>query len=195
MEVRTVGGETGEVGSYLTGAIVIPVRPLAPNTTYTAEVTLAPNGELPAEQHRWTFRTGPANPSGVWPLGPSSPREALPPQRRISKLRITPRAFTDGRHHPGARITYFDSGSATTTFVVYRSGPGVLVGAQCASTASAAHGRRCSRLSRIYSFSHRDRPGRNSLRLTGRYGHRWLARGKYVLAVSGFTSISFTVHS
>jgi len=69
------------------------------------------------------------------------------------------------------------------------------LGAQCASTASAAHSRRCSRLSRIYSFSHRDRPGRNSLRLTGRYGHRWLAPGKYVLAVIGFTSISFTVHS
>jgi hypothetical protein len=195
VEVRTVGGETGEVGSYLTGAIVIPVKPLAPNATYTAEVTLAPNGELPAEQHRWTFRTGPANPSGVWPVGHSSPRDALPPQRRISKLRITPRAFTDGRRHPGARITYLDSGSATTSFVVYRSGPGVLVGAQCASTVSAAHSRRCSRLSRIYSFSHRDRPGRNSLRLTGRYGHRWLAPGKYVLAVIGFTSISFTVHS
>jgi hypothetical protein len=163
------------VGSYLTGAIVIPVKPLAPNATYTAEVTLAPNGELPAEQHRWTFRTGPANPSGVWPLWDISPREALPPRRRISKLRISPRAFTDGGRYSGARITYLDSGSGTTSFVVYRSGPGVLVGAQCASAASAAHNRRCSRLSRIYSFSHRDRPGRNSLRLTGRYGHRRLA--------------------
>jgi len=195
VEVRTVGGETGEVGSYLTGAIVIPVKPLAPNATYTAEVTLAPNGELPAEQHRWTFRTGPANPSGVWPLWEISPREALPPRRRISKLRITPRAFTDGGRYSGARITYLDSGSGTTSFVVYRSAPGVLVGAQCASAASAAHNRRCSRLSRIYSFSHRDRPGRNSLRLTGRYGQRRLTPAKYLLAVIGFTSISFTVHS
>jgi hypothetical protein len=194
VEVRTVGGETREVGSYLTGAIVIPVKPLASNATYTAEVTLAPNGELPAEQHRWTFRTGPANPSGVWPLWDISPREARPPQRRISKLRITPRAFADGGRQSGARITYLDSGSGTTSFVVYRRAPGVLVGAQCASAASAAH-RRCSRLSRMYAFSHRDRAGRNSLRLTGRYGHRRLASGKYVLAVIGFTSISFTVHS
>ena len=105
VEVRTVGGETGEVGSYLTGAIVIPVKPLAPNTTYTAEVTLAPNGELPAEQHRWTFRTGPANPSGVWPLGRGSPRDALPPQRRISKLRDHPEGV-HGRQTPPRRADH-----------------------------------------------------------------------------------------
>ena len=194
VEVRTIGGETREVGSYLTGSMVIPVKPLAPNANYTAEVTLAANGGLPAETHRWSFRTGPANPGGTWPVGHSSPREALPPQRRVSKLRITPRTFAEGGRHFGARITYLDSGSGTTSFVVYRSGSRMLVGTQCVSTTSAARGKRCSRLSRIYSFSHRDRPGRNSLRLTGRYGHHHLAPGKYVLAVIGFTSISFAVH-
>ncbi len=181
VEVRTIGGETNEVGPYLSGAIIIPVESLAPNTTYTAEVTLAPNGELPAEQHSWTFHTGLANPGGVWPLGRRSPREALPLRRRISKLRVTPRAFTDGRRHSGARIIYLDSGSGTTSFVVYRSGPGVLVGAQCAPTASAPRSKRCSRLSRIYSFSRRDRVGRNSVALTGRYGRRALAAGDYRL--------------
>jgi hypothetical protein len=194
VEVRTVGGETGEVGSYLTGAIVIPVKPLEPNASYTAEVTLAANGGLPAETHRWSFRTGPANPGGVWPVGHSSAREVLPPRRRISKLTLTPRTFADGRHHSGTRVTYLDSGSGRTGFVVYRRTAGMFVGAQCAS-ATVARGGRCTRLSRIYSFSHRDRPGKNSLRLTGHYGHSWLAAGKYVLAVIGFTSISFTVRS
>jgi hypothetical protein len=193
VEVRAVGGETGELGSYLTSAIVIPVKPLAPNASYTAEVTLAANGALPAETHRWSFHTGPANPSGAWPVGHSSAREALPPRRRISKLKISPEAFADGRRHSGARVTYLDTGSGRTSFVVYRRDPGVLVGSRCAS-ATVARGKRCTRLSRIYSFSHRDRPGKNSLRLTRRYGHRWLAPGKYRLAaVDSPATASFTV--
>lgn len=48
VEVRTVGGNTSEGGGYLTGAIIIPVKPLAANASYTAEVALAPYGELPA---------------------------------------------------------------------------------------------------------------------------------------------------
>lgn len=47
VEVRTVDdyttGSLGELGSYLPpGGIVIPVKPLAPSTTYTASVTFAP---------------------------------------------------------------------------------------------------------------------------------------------------------
>lgn len=52
VDIRTVGGETPEVGPYLSGAIVIPVKPLAPNAMYTAEVALAPYGELPARRYR-----------------------------------------------------------------------------------------------------------------------------------------------
>ena len=193
VEVRTVGGETGEVGSYLTGAIVIPVKPLEPNASYTAEVTLAANRGLPAETHRWSFLTGPANPGGVWPVGHRSAHEGLPRRRRISKLTLAPRIFTDGRHHSGTLVTYLDSGSGRTSFVVYRRTAGIFVGAQCTS-ATVARGRRCTRLSRIYSLSHRDRPGKNSLRLTGRYGHHRLAPGKYVLATVGsLVNATFTV--
>jgi hypothetical protein len=78
VEVRTVGGNTSEVGGYLTGAIIIPVKPLEANASYTAEVALAPYGELPAESHRWTFQTGPANPNGQ----PRAAHRAPPAARR-----------------------------------------------------------------------------------------------------------------
>ena len=196
VDVRLVDGNTPEVGDYLSGAILIPAKPLAANATYTAEVTLAAYRGVPAEQHRWTFRTGPANPGGAWPVAHSSAASTVAQRRRITKLRVTPRAFADGRGHFGARITYVDSGSGTTRFAIYRLTPGVLVRARCTrSTGAAANQRRCFRASHVYSFTHRDLPGRNSLRLTGSYGHRWLPRGRYELAAIGFASTPFVVET
>jgi uncharacterized protein YkwD len=180
VEVRAVGGNTNEVGGYLTGAIMIPVKPLAANATYTAEVTLAPYAELPAEPHRWTFHTGPANPEG---------RSTRYRTARISKLRVAPTAFPithpGRRHATGALVTYRDSAQGTVSFVVYHLTPGVIIGGRCtAPRAHTAHKRRCTHYTRMYSIKHDDRPGNNSFRLTGRYGHHRLSPGKYQLAVA-----------
>ena len=199
VEVRTVGGNTPEVGSYLTGAILIPVKPLAPNAVYTAEVTLAPYGELPAEHHRWSFRTGPPNPTGAWPIGRQAAEPGLS-RRRISKFRVAPATFTvggRGRHaSAGVRVSYRDSDHGPAMFVVFRIAPGVPVGRRCAAERPAAHSKRCFRLSRVYSFEHRDRRGRNSFRLTGDYGHHRLSAGRYrlmAITAEGSATASFTV--
>jgi hypothetical protein len=189
-EVRTVGGDTGEVGGYLTGAIIIPVKPLAANANYTAEVALAPYRELPAEHHRWSFHTGPANPGGAWPTRGGSPHIARYQAARISKLRVTPAAFPvtrrGRRHATGALASYLDSAEGTVSFVVDRLASGIVAGGHCvAPRARAAHKRRCVRYTRVYSIKHNDRPGRDSFRLTGRYGHHRLAPGRYQLAAVG----------
>jgi Carboxypeptidase regulatory-like domain len=199
VEVRTVSGNTSEVGGYLTGAIIIPVKPLAANASYTAEVALAPYGELPAESHRWTFQTGPANPDGAWPTKSSSSRAASRQTARISRLRIAPAAFLTvrrgRRHTTGALVTYLDSAKGTVTFGVNRLTSGIVIGGRCAAAKGrTAHKRRCTRYTRVYSINHNDRPGKNSFRLTGRYGHRRLAPGRYQLAVIGSpANATFTV--
>lgn len=192
VEVRTVGGNTKEVGGGLTGAIIIPVKPLAAQASYTAEVTLAPYGALPAERHRWSFRTGPANPDGGWPWPSrgSSPRSANYRAARISKLRIAPAAFPvtrrGRRHATRALVSFLDSANGTVTFVVNRLTAGIITGRRCtAPRAHTAHGRRCTRYTRVYSIKHTDRAGKNSFRLTGHYGHHRLVPGRYHLAAIG----------
>ncbi len=186
VEVRTVSGNTSEVGGYLTGAIIIPVKPLAANASYTAEVALAPYGELPAESHHWTFQTGPANPDGAWPTRGSSPRSTRYQAARISELRVTPAAFAvtrrGRRHATGALVTYLDSANGTVSFAVYRLTAGVITVGRCTTPrARAARKRRCTRHTRVYSIKHNDQPGKNSFRLTGFYGHRRLTPGRYQL--------------
>ena len=200
VEVRTVSGNTNELGGYLTGAIVIPVKPLEANATYTAEVALAPYGELPAERHGWSFHTGPANPDGAWPRSTrgSSPRSVSNHAARISKLRVAPAAFptVQGRRHAtAALVTYLDSANGTVNFTVYRVTFGVITGGRCeAPKANAAHKRRCTRYTRVYTIKHHDRTGKNSFRLTGRYGHRRLAPGRYRLAAIGSpANATFTI--
>lgn len=202
VEVRTVGGNTSEVGGYLTGAIIIPVKPLEANASYTAEVALAPFGELPAERHSWSFRTGPANPDGAWPRADGTPRTAavIPAATRITRLRIAPTAFSAqrrGAHHHsnGALVSYLDSTSGPVRFVVERLAPGIVAGGHCeAPIKHAAHKRRCFRYARVYSIARHDERGKNEFRLTGIYGHRRLTPGRYQLAAVGSpTTARFTI--
>ena len=79
VEVKWVSGSLG--------AIIIPVQPLAPFTTYTATVSLAETAPFSAdvaptgpETYSWSFTTGEENPGGGWeepgipiPTGPSRP--------------------------------------------------------------------------------------------------------------------------
>ena len=190
VEVRTVSGNTEGVGGYLTGAIVIPVKPLAANASYTAEVALAPYAELPAERHRWSFQTGPANPDGEWPIAGSSPRSTQYLAPRISELRVSPAAFPAARrgahHRTGALVSYLDSARGSVSFAVYRLTPGIVLGARCAPPrARITHKRRCFHYTHMYSVTHRDQQGKNSFRLTGHYGHRRLTPGQYRLAALG----------
>jgi hypothetical protein len=53
--VRWVDNSTGQIGPYLAGGILIPVKPLAPATSYQASVTVQDGTR--ALTHRWTFRT------------------------------------------------------------------------------------------------------------------------------------------
>lgn len=60
IEVRTVDNTTEGLGSYLPpGGIAIPVRPLSPNTRYTASATFEANatGATPLTR-QWSFSTG-----------------------------------------------------------------------------------------------------------------------------------------
>jgi len=195
VEVRSVSGDTPEIGSYLSGAIVIPVKPLAPNATYTAEVTLAAYGDLPAEHHRWAFRTGPPNAYGEWP---GRPVHASSEPSAVSGLTITPSRFAvTGRRHrdSGATVSYQAPEAGTRMFVVYRLEHGVITrGRICrAHTREGTKGRPCSLDRWTYAIRHRDAVGRNSFRLTGHYGHHVLSPGEYRLVASPTAAADFTV--
>ncbi|HWB69370.1 MAG TPA: Ig-like domain-containing protein [Solirubrobacterales bacterium] len=85
------------VDGGISGAIIIPVQPLKPFTTYTASVTLAPfeesNGEqVSAKTHTWSFTTGYNNPSGGWhERAPTPKKKKLPrPPLKLKVQRINP---------------------------------------------------------------------------------------------------------
>jgi hypothetical protein len=55
VHVRWVSTTTNEIGTYLAGGIVLPVKPLTRGTKYTVSVTIKDGaGEL---SHRWSFTT------------------------------------------------------------------------------------------------------------------------------------------
>jgi hypothetical protein len=57
-----VDNSTRTVGRYLTGAILIPVRPLRAHSTYKATVVVQDRSGALA--HGWSFTTGAADPTG-----------------------------------------------------------------------------------------------------------------------------------
>ncbi|MBS1864146.1 MAG: hypothetical protein JSS68_20830 [Actinobacteria bacterium] len=88
------------VDKGFSGAIIVPVEPLKPFTTYTASVALAPfegrHGEVVgAETHTWSFTTGHDNPSGGWHEGTRKPRARRPslPALKLRVLRIGTHAW------------------------------------------------------------------------------------------------------
>jgi hypothetical protein len=102
---------------------------------------------------------------------------AAPPTPQLTALKLTPRAFRAATRGPavgggpetGATISYQDTLPAQTTFRVLR----------CAGP----HGR-CTRLTLIGSFSHRDHAGRNRLHFTGRLNRRALSPEQYMLSAT-----------
>jgi hypothetical protein len=203
VQIKWVDANTEGVGGYLTGAIIIPVQPLAANTTYTADVTLEANlaSGLPVVTHQWSFTTGPANPSGVWPgASYGSASAANAPRPILAYLKLTPSSFKAARSgaaisrtRTGATVSYSDSEAATTEFEVLRKEPGKNRGRSCvARSHERARARSCIRLVRVYAFSHRDEDGANRFHFSGRMGRHALPVGTYelqaVARLSGGTS-------
>jgi hypothetical protein len=188
VETRAVGGETPELGGYLTGAIIMPVKPLEANASYTAEVTLDPYGELPVAHHRWSFRTGPSN-AAVEGAGARARTHRRRPRRRITRLMLRPQRFavaTRGRGPSGgARVSYRDSTGGRVSFAVYRLRAPGQTGGRCGLPDNRrGRAKLCARATLIYRFRRHDRAGRNSFPLTGRYGRgRRLAPGAYRLVL------------
>lgn len=107
-----------DAGGFSPADIIIPVKPLAANTRYTATVTLpgvdaqplAGMPGRPSVTHSWSFTTGPANPSGRWPgsctgCGGSddSPHPAPNPRPHSNGRRPTLKVRRVGRNR--ARVT------------------------------------------------------------------------------------------
>jgi DNA-binding beta-propeller fold protein YncE len=110
---------------------------------------------------------------------------------RLSGLRISPSSFraagsggsiARALRHTGAKISYKDSQTATTTFTVLRAAAGVRHGAHCVATRRRkTTGRRCTRYTAVGSFRHADRTSTNSFHFTGRVRHHKLKSGRYHL--------------
>jgi hypothetical protein len=196
---------SGEIGGYLTGAILIPPKPLAPDTTYHASVTLAADVEHGVGEvtHAWTFTTGPENPGGVWPrlateplLGQRSPGPYL------LRLYISPSSFRPARHGPmisraasthapasstsssraGATVGYVDDVLGTTTFEVLRAKSGVLRGHLCtARSTTSTKSKHCTLYVHLVSFSRHDHKGVDRFHFSGRVAGKALSAGAYEL--------------
>jgi hypothetical protein len=82
----------------------------------------------------------------------------------------------------GARISYHDSQAATTTFNVLLKSSGRKQGRSCKKPSSKnKHGKRCTLLSKVGSFTHLDVAGAISLHFSGRLKGKKLPAGTYEL--------------
>jgi hypothetical protein len=82
----------------------------------------------------------------------------------------------------GAKVSWRDSLTATTTFTVLTATSGRKQGKSCKKPSRAnRHGKRCTLLTALGSFTHLDHAGANSLRFSGRLHGRALAPGSYTL--------------
>ena len=112
----------------------------------------------------------------------------------ITALTISPTAFfaaprgasisRASKKKYGAKISYGDSQAATATFTILRPASGRRQGKSCRKPShSNRHGKRCTILTTIGSFTHADAAGADSLHFSGRIKGRKLARGGYMLQV------------
>jgi hypothetical protein len=127
------------------------------------------------------------------PACPPLPGPAAP---RITALKLSPRSFfaapsgaTTSRAKKafGTTIAYNDSQSAITTFTVFAPAGGRTQGKACRKPSRAnRHGKHCTILKKLGTFTHADKPGANKLHFSGRLSGKRLAKGSYRLqAVPG----------
>jgi hypothetical protein len=88
--------QQSSLGGYLTGAIILPVEPLRPFTTYSATVSLAavsdpsetdPFPSIPAQTYSWSFTTGRNNPGGIWDEGKLKQVKVGPGRKAVARWR------------------------------------------------------------------------------------------------------------
>ncbi len=115
------------------------------------------------------------------------PRPTLP---RITALTLSPSRFRALRTRAsvvpvgksgGALVTFTLSRKALVEFTPERAARGVRRGRRCVAAAHGAHGRRCTRLIPLRSFSRRATAGTHSFRFSGDLAGQALPPGHYEL--------------
>jgi hypothetical protein len=112
----------------------------------------------------------------------------------ISGLRLSPSSFfaapsgattskaKKAKKAYGTTIAYNDSQRASTTFTVLAPASGRTQGKACRKSSRAnRHGRRCTILHKLGTFTHADLRGANKLHFSGRIKGKTLAKGSYRL--------------
>lgn len=132
----------------------------------------------------------------------SIPTVATVVASRLSQLKLKPVKFKTSprrgraKGRTGTTISYTDSQTAQTTFVVFAERSGVKHGSRCLRPVKHARGTRCTLLAKVLTFTHTDDAGANSLRFS-----RHLAAGRYLLQATATDdgqaaqplTVSFTV--
>ncbi|MGD1058168.1 MAG: hypothetical protein ABR992_12240 [Solirubrobacteraceae bacterium] len=91
-------------------------------------------------------------------------------------------AVTASKKKYGTKISYRDSQVATTTFTVLRESTGRKHGKSCQKPSPKnKHGKRCTLLTKVGTFTHTDKAGANSLHFSGRIKGKKLPAGTYEL--------------
>jgi hypothetical protein len=82
----------------------------------------------------------------------------------------------------GAKVSYRDGQAATTTFTVLRKSSGRMHGKSCQKPSKQnKHGKSCTLLRKVGSFTHADKAGANSVHFSGRLNGKKLPVGSYEL--------------
>jgi hypothetical protein len=128
------------------------------------------------------------------PVAPISVPAPKPLKGVLSALSISPSAFfaapsgattsavAASKKKYGAKVSYRDSQAATTTFTVLLETSGRKQGKSCKKPSGRnKHGKRCTLLVKVGSFTHTDTAGANSLHFSGRIKGEKLPAGTYEL--------------
>lgn len=190
------------VGSVPPSAITLPFG-LTPSATDLAGnartgdgtdacFTAQDRGALELQGHLLTCpvpASAPSAPAG--PAGPAGPAKAT--LAALTALTISPSSFQAApsgatiarvktKRTYGAKVTYRDSQAATATFTVLREEQGRKQGHSCKKPSKAnKHGKRCTLLTKVGTFTHTDTAGADSFHFSGRIHGKKLARGPYRL--------------
>ena len=183
------------VDSVPVSAITLPFG-LTPSTTDLAGNPRSEDLDCVALQDKGALELQGRSTPCPAPTPPPSPTPSVakPLAGIISALTISPSAFFAAPSGPtisaiaakakkyGATITYRDSQIATTTFTVLRETSGRKQGKSCKKPSkSNKHGKRCTIITAIGSFTHLDIAGANSLHFSGRLKGKKLPAGSYKL--------------
>jgi hypothetical protein len=126
-----------------------------------------------------------ADAAGTTPFGSDVFTQAAAPADLGLKLK--PASWS--HKHPGTTISYTDSETATTTFVIERTSAGYRKGSKSCRPLKAGHkrpknSRACTLVRTVGSFTHADVAGANAVPFSGRIHGRVLGSGHYVLAAT-----------